>query len=346
MIPASAPTLNTAPQWQSALRDAIRDPHELFELLGLPSDRLRESRAAATDFRMLVPRGYAARMRPGDPDDPLLLQVLPQEREIMPVAGFIADPVGDLAAEAAPGVLHKYRGRVLLVTTGACAVHCRYCFRRHFPYADANPARDGWQPALDYLRAHPEVEEVILSGGDPLVLDNERLGHLVTELERIPHLARLRLHSRLPVVLPERIDDNLPARLGASRLKVVCVIHANHPNELDDAVGRSLSRLRDRGVHLLNQSVLLRGVNDNAEALTRLSLDLFSRGVLPYYLHVLDPVAGAAHFHVGDADALSLLERLRANLPGYLVPRLVREVAGATAKTPVTVEPWPAPGSA
>lgn len=335
MIPVSALSLNTTSYWQNALRDAIRDPAELLELLGLSLDSLQERHAPATGFGLLVPRGYVARMRHGDPHDPLLLQVLPQGQETLQVPGFVPDPVGDLAAEALPGVLHKYYGRVLLVTTGACAVHCRYCFRQHYPYTGSNPARKAWRHALDYLQAHTEVDEVILSGGDPLVLDNDRLDHLIKELERLPHLSRLRLHTRLPIVLPERIDDDLVTRLATSRLQVVCVVHANHPNELDETVGSALSRLRVGGVHLLNQSVLLRGVNDDTATLAQLSLDLFSQGALPYYLHVLDPVAGAAHFYVDDAEAIRLWEGMRASLPGYLVPRLVREVAGAIAKTPL-----------
>ncbi|WP_455385428.1 EF-P beta-lysylation protein EpmB [Acidihalobacter prosperus] len=335
MIPVSAVPLNTTPGWQAALRDAIREPRDLLALLELPESLLEAAHAASEDFRLLVPRGYAARMRHGDPQDPLLLQVLPQGSERVASPGYVSDPVGDLAAEAAPGVLHKYHGRVLLIATGACAVHCRYCFRRHFPYADSNPARGAWRVALDYLHAHPEVDEVILSGGDPLVLDDDKLSALIRELERIPQLRRLRLHTRLPIVLPERIDDALLEWVRGSRLKIVCVVHANHANELDDAVEQALRRLRTAGAELLNQSVLLRGVNDSAQALGRLSERLFDCGVLPYYLHLLDPVAGAAHFHVDDRQAGEVMQELRARLPGYLVPRLVREEAGAPSKTPV-----------
>ncbi|MEJ2631279.1 MAG: EF-P beta-lysylation protein EpmB [Acidihalobacter sp.] len=334
MIPVSALPLNTASDWQAALRSAIRDPRELLVLLGLPETLLEAACAAAEDFRLLAPRGYVARMRPGDPHDPLLLQVLPQGRELIAASGYVSDPVGDLAAEATPGVLHKYHGRVLLITTGACAVHCRYCFRRHFPYSASNPARDTWREALEYLHAHPEVEEVILSGGDPLVLDDDKLAALAGELEHVPHLRRLRLHTRLPIVLPERIDDALLGWMHRSRLQIVCVVHANHANELDDSVERALRRLRDGGVELLNQSVLLRAVNDSAQALERLSERLFACGVLPYYLHLLDPVAGAAHFHVDDSEARAIMQELRSRLSGYLVPRLVREEPGAPAKTP------------
>lgn len=335
MIPISAVPLNTLPAWQTALRDAIRDPQELLALLDLPESLLGAARAASEDFRLLVPRGYADRMRRGDPHDPLLLQVLPQGSERIAAPGYVSDPVGDLAAEAAPGVLHKYQGRVLLIATGACAVHCRYCFRRHFPYAESNPARGAWREALDYLRAHAEVDEVILSGGDPLVLDDDKLSVLIGELERIPHLRRLRLHTRLPIVLPERIDQALLEWVRGSRLQIVCVVHANHANELDAAVEEALRRLRTVGADLLNQSVLLRGVNGSAQTLERLSERLFDCGVLPYYLHLLDPVAGAAHFHIDDHRASGIMQTLRARLPGYLVPRLVREQAGAPSKTPV-----------
>lgn len=335
MIPISALPQNTTSDWQAALRDAIRDPDELFALLALPRSQLEEAKNAAKDFRLLAPRGYVARMRAGDPRDPLLLQILPRGRELDPIAGFVTDPVGDLAAETVPGVLHKYHGRVLLVATGACAVHCRYCFRRHFPYGDSNPARNAWREAIAYLDSHTEVNEVILSGGDPLLLDDDKLANLLGELERIPHLRRLRLHTRMPVVLPERINAALLTWTRHTRLQIVYVIHANHANELDESVAQALGLLRGAGVHLLNQSVLLRGINDNVQTLECLSQRLFACGVLPYYLHLLDPVDGAAHFHVDDCEALAVMERLRARLPGYLVPRLVREEPGARAKTPV-----------
>ena len=335
MIPISATSLNHPEPWQIALRDAIREPAELLALLGLPDDALPALRAADADFRLLVPRGYAQRMRPGDPNDPLLLQILPQARELLEAPGYGDDPVGDLAAQITPGLLHKYHGRALLVTTGACAIHCRYCFRRHFPYAKANPARQDWQAALDYLRAHPEIEELILSGGDPLTLDDDRLAALAASLEGITHLRTLRLHTRLPSVLPERVNDRLLAWIQASRLHTVCVLHINHPNEIDAEVGGALARLRGAGVHLLNQSVLLRGVNDQAETLAALSRRLFEHGVLPYYLHQLDPVRGAAHFEVPAIRARHIMRALRARLPGYLVPRLVSEQAGHASKTPL-----------
>lgn len=332
MIPPSR-TAVQPPHWQRELARAVTDPAELVRLLRLDPALVEPARRAGRQFRLRVPRGYVARMRPADPADPLLRQVLPLGVEEADVAGFGADPVRDIAAMAASGVLHKYRGRVLLTTTGACAVHCRYCFRRHFPYADANPSINSWQPALEYLAADDSVEEVILSGGDPMTLSDEKLGALIDALAALPHVRRVRVHTRLPIVLPERITSELCARLTATRLQAVAVVHANHANEIDARVNDAFEALRAAGVTLLNQSVLLKTVNDDADALCALSEALFSAGVLPYYLHLLDRVAGARHFEVEEENAHRLWEQMQARLPGYLVPRLVREVPGAPAKT-------------
>ena len=311
----------------------IRDPAELLDRLGLDPALLPAARRAAELFPLRVPLAFVERMRPGDPRDPLLRQVLPLEDELAEVPGFAADPVGDDAALVAGGVLHKYRGRALLVTTGACAVHCRYCFRRHFPYADANASADGWQSALAYLRSQPDVTEVILSGGDPLTLSDRRLKALADALADISHLRRLRVHTRLPIMNPARIDDALLDWLAGTRLDPVMVIHANHANEIDATVAEALARLGSRRVTLLNQAVLMRGVNDSADALADLSERLFEAGVLPYYLHLLDRVRGAAHFEVPEAEAVALHAEVAARLPGYLVPKLVREIAGEPGKT-------------
>jgi EF-P beta-lysylation protein EpmB len=356
MIPRAAgtfphprsPANPRTPAWQRALADAVTDPAELLRLLdldpslanparldpGLDVDRGHEL------FPLRVPRGYVARMRPGDPEDPLLLQVLPLGREGDPAPGFGADPLAERRAGRRPGLLHKYRGRVLLVATGACAVHCRYCFRRHFPYADHRPGAggeggSGWGAVLDELAADRSIREVILSGGDPLTLRDERLEELVRGLETIPHLERLRIHTRNPVVLPERVDDRLLTWLSATRLRPVVVVHANHAREIDAAVRAAFGRLREAGATLLNQSVLLARVNDSADALADLSEALFEAGALPYYLHLLDRVAGAAHFEVPEERARRLAGELAARLPGYLVPRLVREVPDRPAKVPV-----------
>ncbi len=335
MIPGTS-VLRQVPVWQSHLARAITDPAELLTTVGLGEEWLPAAQVAARLFPLRVPRGFVARMRHGDPHDPLLRQVLPLAEEYLAAEEFRTDPVGDLAAMVAPGVLHKYHGRVLLTATGACAIHCRYCFRRHFPYADANPAVDQWHSALEYIAGDTSVTEVILSGGDPLTMSDRRLAELTTRLEAIPHLRRLRLHTRLPIVLPERVNDELLDWLGSTRFKTVVVVHANHANEIDASVALALARLKATGAQLLNQSVLLRGVNDSADVLVALSEVLFEAGVMPYYLHMLDQVQGAAHFEVQDAAARCLMAELNRRLPGYLVPRLVREIPGAPGKVSVS----------
>ncbi len=274
-------------------------------------------------------------MRRGDLADPLLRQVLPVGAENADIDGFTVDPLHEEAAAVVPGLLHKYHGRALLVTTGACAVHCRYCFRRHFAYDDLPRGRRWWDAAVAAVATDPTLAEVLLSGGDPLTLPDGQLAALVADLARIPHLSRLRVHTRLPVVLPERVDDHLLAWLTGSRLRPVVVIHANHPQELSPAVLAACGRLRQAGVTVLNQAVLLAGINDHADVLVALSEGLFAAGVLPYYLHQLDRVAGTAHFSVPDARAIALLDDVAARLPGYLVPRLVREEPGRRGKTPL-----------
>jgi EF-P beta-lysylation protein EpmB len=332
MIPAPLPS-RQPPAWQRALQEAVTDPAELLGLLGLGLEWLQPARAAARRFPLRVPRGFVARMRRGDPHDPLLLQVLPLAAELDAVPGYRADPVGDLAAKAGPGILHKYAGRALLVTTGACAVHCRYCFRRHFPYGQENAARAGFGPALDAIRADPSLDEIILSGGDPLTLSDRRLAALFAGLQGIPHLRRVRLHTRLPIVLPERIDRRFLSAWSALRLQKVVVVHANHAREIDRSVRTAIADLRATDSTVLNQAVLLRGINDSVADLVELSEVLFEAGTLPYYLHVLDPVAGAAHFDLPEETARHLIAEVTSRLPGYLVPRLVREEAGAPAKT-------------
>lgn len=322
--------------WQQLLADAVRDPVELCKLLDLDASVIAGALAATPAFALRVPRSFVAKMRRGDPRDPLLLQVLPIAAELQRIAGYTTDPVGDLASRATHGVLHKYSGRALFITTGACAVHCRYCFRRHFPYQDESALAHGWEAALSYVRADPSIEEVILSGGDPLSLSDRRLQQLSEALEAIPHVRRLRIHTRYPLVLPERVDAGFRSWLRRVRLQKVVVIHANHARELDSISIRACRDLLDAGASVLNQSVLLAGINDDAQTLADLSEALFAAGVLPYYLHVLDRVEGAAHFDVPTATALRVHAELTARLPGYLVPRLVREVPGAAAKTAVT----------
>ena len=323
----------TGQSWQRRLAESFNDPDQLLRYLGIEPSLLPVSRDAADQFRMLVPRGFAARMEKGNPADPLLRQVLPIKAELEREPGFSADPVGDAAAMLSPGILQKYRGRVLLITTGACAVHCRYCFRRHYPYFDASTP-GGWRTQLACLHSDPTIAEVILSGGDPLMLDDVSLGGLIRELEEIPHLTRLRIHSRLPIVLPERVGPDLARLLADSRLQTVLVVHCNHRQELSPEVATALQQFKQAGITLLNQTVLLRGVNDRTETLCELSEALFSYGVLPYYLHVLDRVAGAAHFALPRERIRLLGRELGEYLPGYLAPRLVYEQAGAESKLP------------
>ncbi len=324
-------------EWRRLLTEASVGSDELLDRLQL-DPACRGGRAAVDaehQFPVRVPRGFLERIHPRDAGDPLLLQVLPTAAETDACRGFSADPVGELAAPPEKGLLQKYHGRVLLMVTPSCAVHCRYCFRRHFPFLEHAKVGADWTAALGRIRRDVSLEEVILSGGDPLTVPDDRLGPLVNQLAAIPHVRRIRIHTRLPVVLPQRVDADLIRWLSRVAVPVVVVIHANHPAELNGEVRRALSVLRGAGVTLLNQSVLLKGVNDSVETLAGLSERLFEVGVLPYYLHLLDRVQGAAHFEVAQDDAIRLIDQLRVRLPGYLLPRLVREVAGAPAKVPV-----------
>lgn len=333
-LPSTSET-PAASRWQQLWREAVRDPRELLALLGLDGAVAEMSEAAAAQFALRVPRGFVARMRSGDPHDPLLRQVLPLDAELRPASGFSLDAVGDAAAKAGNGVICKYRGRALLVATGSCAINCRYCFRRHFPYAEETAAAGQWRQALDIIASDPSLEEVILSGGDPLSLATSKLAELTSALAGIAHVRRLRIHTRLPVVLPERVDAGLLEWLAALPWPTALVLHVNHAQEFDRNVDAALQRLRSTGVTLLNQAVLLRGVNDSVEALVELSERCFASGVLPYYLHQLDRVQGAAHFEVSDDDARRLHQGVAERLSGYLVPRLVREVAGDPGKRPL-----------
>jgi L-lysine 2,3-aminomutase len=328
------PTNAIAPSatWQEQLADVLTDLPELLATLRLDAAQLGVSEEALRDFPLRVPRPYLARMQPGDPRDPLLLQVLPQVAELVATPGYSHDPLGEAAANNHSGLLHKYQGRVLLIATQSCAIHCRYCFRRHFPYADNRPGRAQWQDTFDYIAADRTITEVILSGGDPLASSNTYLQWLVDNLLAIPHVERLRIHTRLPIMLPQRVDGALLQMLGQRKQQIVVVLHANHANEFDAEVDAACARLRAEGIHLLNQSVLLKGINDSVEALAALSARLLAAGVLPYYVHMPDKVQGTAHFDVSDEEAKALLQALQARLPGYLVPRLVREESGAPGK--------------
>jgi L-lysine 2,3-aminomutase len=321
--------------WQILWRDAVRDPRQLLEILALPHLAARVSEQAAAQFALRVPMGFIEKMRKGDANDPLLRQVLPILDEDQIVQGFSLDAVGDAAAKSGTGVIHKYQGRALLIATGSCAIHCRYCFRRHFPYAEETAASGQWAQALASLQADTSIEEVILSGGDPLSLSTEKLKELSHGLKLIPHIKRLRIHTRLPVVLPERVDDGFLAWLNSLPWPLVIVIHANHAQELGEDVSHALARLRNAGAQLMNQAVLLLGVNADADTQIQLSKRLFDVGVLPYYLHQLDKVQGAAHFLVSDSQAMAIHAEMMQQLPGYLVPKLVRELSGMPSKTPL-----------
>ncbi|MFO0947486.1 MAG: EF-P beta-lysylation protein EpmB [Planctomycetota bacterium] len=319
--------------WQRVFADAIRDPDQLCDLLSLP-DRCREpARRAHRLFPLIVPRGYVEKMEAGNPDDPLLKQVLPLGLEESSPPGFVLDPVGDLPAKKQPGLLQKYQGRALLILTGACAVNCRFCFRRHFPYSERPRGIEEWEPVLTEIQADAGLEEIILSGGDPLAITDAWLARFAERLDQIPQLKRLRIHTRLPIVLPERVNDSLLRWLTMGRLQPIVVVHANHPRELHGETARALTRLNNSGVLVLNQAVLLAGINDDADVLTELCRRLVELRVMPYYLHQLDRVQGAAHFEVPEEKGRSLVAELRRRLPGYAVPRYVREIPGVGNKT-------------
>ncbi len=335
MIPLSAPSMKTG-SWQQQLAGAFSRVGDLLNYLDL-EDHLEPGMAAADNsFSIRVTHFFASLMEKGNIHDPLLRQVLPLSAEMENIPGFSTDPLADQAAHEGHGILHKYHGRVLLITTGACAINCRYCFRRHFPYADYQMTASHWSALLEQLRKDKTVREVILSGGDPLSLANERLHTLIQHLQDIPHLRRLRIHSRLPVVLPDRLDEPLLDMLAGTRLSTSLVWHINHPREISTEFTQAVLPLRHRGIPLLNQAVLLKGVNDRVSVQTELSETLFESGILPYYLHQLDPVQGAAHFAVNDQEAAELYTLMQASLPGYLLPRLVREIPGAPSKTALT----------
>lgn len=326
----NAPATNRS--WHEELRLAVRDAAQLIAALELPAELIEPARRAARSFPLFAPWTYIIRMNKGDAADPLLRQVLPMGDEIVEQPSFAADPVGDGAARLTAGLLQKYSGRALIITTGACAVHCRYCFRRHYPYAESPRSPDDWQPALDRLAADSAIDEVLLSGGDPLTLVDEHLAELARRIARIPHVRRLRVHTRLPIVIPQRVTEQLLDWLGGTRLTTIIVVHANHSRELDVAAALALKRLVEAGIPVLNQSVLLRGVNDNPDALIDLSRRLVDLRVMPYYLHQLDRVAGAMHYEVPISRGLELIEQMRRALPGYAVPRYVQEIAGQTHK--------------
>ncbi|AZP28626.1 MULTISPECIES: EF-P beta-lysylation protein EpmB [Acinetobacter] len=322
--------------WQSQLSDLITDPSELLSLLELSSEQLLSGAILASEkFKLRVPRAFVGKMNAKNPLDPLLLQVLPHHLELEEHPEFVTDPLGEEAANQLPGVLHKYKSRFLLTLTGACAVHCRYCFRRHFPYQENLPKNEDWLNIKNYIEANPNINEIILSGGDPLTLSNRKLALWLERLSSLKQIEILRIHSRVPIVIPNRIDEELISLLKNSRLRIVLVVHSNHASELDDFTCSKLLQLSDHHITVLNQAVLLKGVNDSAQTLIDLSYRLFEARVMPYYLHVLDKVKGAQHFDLESSKIDDIYRDVLANLPGYLVPKLVREIAGEKNKTPL-----------
>lgn len=321
----------TSLSWQKKLASGFSNAEDLLHFLELPQQHSHP--LAEKQFATRIPLGFVQRMQKGNPNDPLLLQVLAVPEELDDVAGYTVDPLHEQQVNPLSGLLHKYHGRVLLTLTGTCAVNCRYCFRRHFPYQENNPGRKGWEAVCDYIAKDTTINEVILSGGDPFLAADSVLLQLIKKLNEIPHLTTLRIHTRVPVVLPERIDNDLLSVLGSSRLNTVVVLHSNHPQELDETVHEACIKLKSIGCYLLNQSVFLKGVNDDAEILALLSHKLFRIGVLPYYLHALDKVKGAAHFDMPLIEIQNIYKLLQSLLPGYLVPRLACEESGQLNKT-------------
>lgn len=332
--PIIEPSRAAANDWRRSLAEAIREPRQLLSRLGLASAECRLA-SVGQRFPLLVPESFLRRMKSGDLRDPLLRQVLPLAEEDENVPGFTIDALDEATFRKAPGLLHKYEGRALLVLTGACAIHCRYCFRRHYPYSQEPKRFDDWEPAFVAIERDESIHEVLLSGGDPLMLTDERLGEVVRRLEAIPHLRRLRIHTRLPIVLPDRVTLELLDLLTATRLTPVIVIHANHPAELVADCALALRQLTQSGLMVLNQSVLLRGINDSVEVLSDLSERLIQLGIRPYYLHQLDRVSGTAHFEVSEEIGRRLMDQLRRRLPGYAMPQYVREIPGEPFKVPL-----------
>jgi EF-P beta-lysylation protein EpmB len=321
--------------WNQVLAGATKDVKSLLTQLDIPISELSQRQQACIDFPLLVPQPFINKMKKGDPNDPLLLQVLPQSAELEEVEGFINDPLAEKHSNLQKGLIHKYHGRVLVLLSTGCAVNCRYCFRRHFPYQENRIGKNDWQAILDYVAQDSSIEELILSGGDPLMLSDQQLEKFIKQAEAIPHLERLRIHTRLPVVIPQRITDNFVHILHSCRFDCAIVLHINHGNELDDQLVNALSKIKQAGITLLNQAVLLREINDTLSDQVDLSKVLFKAGVLPYYLHLLDKVRGAHHFEVNEKDARDLHKQLVLKLSGYLVPKLVREEAGKGSKTPI-----------
>ncbi|HDM8045935.1 TPA: EF-P beta-lysylation protein EpmB [Vibrio campbellii] len=320
--------------WLKQLANGISDPAKLLEMLEIDPSPWQDGFAARKLFAQRVPQSFVDRMEKGNPYDPLLRQVLPLSEEFEVHEGYSNDPLEEQDNEL-PGLLHKYRNRALMIVKGGCAVNCRYCFRRHFPYQENKSGKHAWKKCLEYMGQQPELNEVIFSGGDPLMAKDDEIQWLLEHIAQIPHIKRLRIHSRLPVVIPARITDELCQRLRASRLQIVLVTHINHANEINAEFAAQMAKLKQAGVTLLNQAVLLKDVNNSIEAQVALNEALFDAGILPYYLHVLDKVQGAAHYFVSDEEAKTIMRGVITQVSGYLVPKLTREIGGRPSKTPL-----------
>lgn len=319
--------------WQTQLAQAIRQPDELLEYVGLMASSIGYSQTAIKQFPLRVPHAFANRIQSKNPDDPLLRQVFPYLDEENKFEGYINDPLAETTVQPVPGLLHKYKSRVLAITTGACAIHCRYCFRRHFPYEDASANGNNLTQSLNYIQSDRSIEEVILSGGDPLTLSDRRLVEICLSISKINHIKRIRFHTRIPIVLPDRLSEELINNLSKIGKTLIFVLHINHANEIDDAVIENINLLNKYNILVLNQSVLLKGINDSVDSLINLSEKLVEHQVTPYYLHLLDPVAGAAHFDVDEQLAKKILKQMHQTVSGYLVPKLVKEESGKAGKT-------------
>lgn len=322
--------------WQKELANVITDPKELLTNVGIQPQRYLKHFSARKLFPVRAPRPFVSRIEKGNINDPLLRQIMPLSEEFVQTKGYLLDPLQehDTVAE---GLLHKYKHRVLMVVKSGCAINCRYCFRRHFPYEDNSPNKHRWQHALNYIAQHQEINEVIFSGGDPLMANDEHLSWLINQIEQISHVHRLRIHTRLPVVIPQRITEKLVALLSQTRLKSTMVLHINHANEIGQDVIDAIEPLRRERIPLFCQSVLLKGVNNNAQTLCQLSEKLFDHGIMPYYIHLCDKVQGVAHFDISEEQAIEITRQMMAILPGFLMPKVVREIAGEANKTPLNL---------
>ncbi len=335
-------SIDDSPNWLLEIKQAIKNLDSLADKLELDRDALLLGQAAHQTFPLMVPRPYLERIEKGNPRDPLLLQILPLQQEMEQVQGYVKDPLSEQDHNPKKALVHKYTSRVLVITSGTCAINCRYCFRRHFPYSDNHLKQSEWSSLVAYIKQHPHINEVILSGGDPLMVKDKQLAQRIAVLEELPQIKRLRIHTRLPVVIPSRINDEMLQWIRQTRLKVIMVWHINHANEIDPSVANAAAKLVKSGVTLFNQGVILKGINDTVDAQVALSEALFDADILPYYMFTLDPVEGAAHFDISLIQAQKLMGQVAARLPGYLVPKLAKEIPGKTAKTlfaPLLSEP-------